>query len=98
MLRRNVLVDLGESAANWASEVVVAPEAYKRLNNTGKILSVANQCEKLTADDIGKQAFIRGRNDVEGRLMDPAFSRACGLVGHWHVILHEQDVIAVVEP
>ena len=47
MMRRNVLIDLGEAVSPWKSDVIVCPEEFKRINVQGKVVAVGPEVQAL---------------------------------------------------
>ena len=96
MLRKNLLVDTGDLVSPIASNVIVYPDEYKKVNVRGTIKSVGPACRMFGAGDVGKEVVVQSFHSSDHNL-SPTASEAVGLAKHWHFIAHEDRVQIAIE-
>lgn len=96
MLRRNVLLDMGELVGRYKTVLVELPDTSKAINIMGNIVSVAKGCRQFGEKDIGKKVIMKIFHDGDSRF-SPEMSEQLGLKKHWHVIAHEEKLQCYIE-
>jgi len=96
VLRRNVLVDMGELTNLVGAKLIEVPEAYKRINSRGKIVHVADGCRILDKSHIGRECVIGVIRHADNRI-PPRQAKEMGLNEHWHFIVPETQIHTVLE-
>lgn len=95
MMRKNVLVGLGNTINRLGAELIETPDIYKQIDSRGKILSVGSKCKKIKQEDIGKECLIDIIHFSEYRL-SPKLCAQYGLEG-WNFIVNEDNIQLLME-
>lgn len=96
MMRANLLVDAGELVGQRQTELIEWPDAYKRVNVQGRILSVGPKATLFGEKDVGRMVILRSIHSQDTNI-PPSRAEAMGLKPNWHFIVHEKDVTAAVD-
>lgn len=90
MMRRMVLVDLGNQINHLGSTLIETADKYKRVPNTGTIISIGPKCRQIKREDLGRECLVPVIC-YDDRL-SPLASELVGLKKHWHAMVLEDDV------
>lgn len=95
-LRKNVVIDFGPVVDQLGAVNIITPDKYKRINNIGTIIAVADRCQLISPKDIGKKCVIgiHYRDDCRYKT-DP--SKEPDKKPHWNFIVPEDKVELYLE-
>lgn len=96
LLRRNLLIDLGKPIDQLGADIIITPDKYKRLDNFGVIRNVSPGCRLFSKSDIGKKVICSTFHREDSRF-SPTQSVKLSLNPHWHFIIPEQYIDALLE-
>lgn len=96
VMRQSVLVDSGQTVNTLGAMLIETPDAYKKLNPFGVIVSVGPKCRLVSMADVGRRVLLGLVRNEEDRIR-PAEAKRLGLKPHWHYIAHESKIDMIVE-
>lgn len=96
MMRKNVLVKVGQLQNTLGAKLVELPDKYKLKPSRGFICDVGPKCVRFGDKDIGNEVVVGIEHDAE-RWISPTHSEQYGMSRDWHVIMHEDKIAYEIE-